>query len=335
MKKIIYSILIVFVTGLVSCKKFLQEENLSGITDENFYSNAAGYEALVNSCYASLRGIYDLNPSLFEYGTDLTTRGEIEPVSGTVGDLVIRATGLNEYKTLAPDNSAVSTFFSASYVGIQRCNTGINRAGKVADLSETIRAKRIAELRFIRAYYYYLLVENFGKVPIVKDEINSVITHIPPNTEQEVFEFMVAELNLAIPNLDLTTTSFGRVTQGAAKHLLSLIHLTRGYRTYGSSADFTKAAQLAEEVISSGAYNMLPNFADVFSSTNQKNKEIIFSVQYDPTSLRDKQWGNGQNILFGWRIFGRKDFLMEQNQFITGVFQILCRHSIYTLYSTL
>src|ERR1043165_3232408 len=120
MKKI-YWILIAFVAmETASCKKFLKEENISGITAENYYTNAAGYESLVNSCYASIRSIYSINPSLFEYGTDITTRGEIEPVSGSVGDLVIRATALNEYKTLAADNSAVNTFFTACYSGIQR-----------------------------------------------------------------------------------------------------------------------------------------------------------------------------------------------------------------------
>ena len=100
MKKILFIVTIILGAGITSCKKFLKEENISGITAENYYNNAAGYESLVNSCYASLRDIYDINPWLFEYGTDITTRGEIEAVSGTVGTLVIRATGFNEYKTL-------------------------------------------------------------------------------------------------------------------------------------------------------------------------------------------------------------------------------------------
>ena len=82
MKKTLYILIIIVLTGLFSCKKFLKEENLSGLTSENYYVDATGFEALVNSCYASLKNIYNINPSLLEWGTDLTTRGEVELVSG-------------------------------------------------------------------------------------------------------------------------------------------------------------------------------------------------------------------------------------------------------------
>jgi starch-binding outer membrane protein, SusD/RagB family len=335
MKKIFFILTIALATGTISCKKYLEEENLSGITDENFYNNAAGYESLVNSCYASLRGIYDINPSLLEWGTDIITRGEIEAVSGTLGDREVRAIQLNEYKTLSSDNSAVNDFFAAAYSGIQRCNTAINKAGSIPDLSESVRNKRIAEVRFIRAYYYYMLVENFGGISIVKEEFNTPVTHFEPNSEQEVYDFMIEELNAALPNVDVTTSEFGRVTQGAVKHLLSLIYLTKGYKQFGSSADFTKSAQLAEEVISSGGYTLLPSFADVFNPSNQKNKEIIFSVQYDPASLRDKTWGNGQNILFGWRIFREKGFFEgTEPTYNRRISDFMPSQFLYTLYNT-
>ena len=335
MKNIFWILTIIITTGAVSCKKFLQEENISGITAENYYTNVAGYESLVNSCYASLRSIYDINPSLFEYGTDITTRGEIEPVSGTVGDLVIRATGLNEYKTLAADNSAVSNLFSSCYSGIQRCNTAVNRAGNIPGLSESLRNRRVGEVRFIRAYYYYLLVENFGNISIVTDEINIPITHFDPNTEKDIYDFIINELNDAVNGVDATTADFGRVTKGAIKHLLSLVYLTRGYKSIGTSADFTKAAQLAEEVISSGAYNLLPNFADVFSPTNQKNKEIIFSVQYDVASLRPPTGsGNGQSILFGWRVWREPGFLEEAPVYNRRQSDFMPTQFLYTLYNT-
>lgn len=335
MKKTVCILTIAFATGLVSCKKFLKEENVSGITAENYYTNITGYESLVNSCYASLRSIYSINPSLFEYGTDITTRGEIEPVSGTVGDLVIRATGLNEYKTLATDNSAVSTFFSACYSGIQRCNTAVNRAAGIPDLSESLRSKRLGEVRFIRAYYYYLLVENFGGISLVKDEINAPVTHFTPNSEQEVYDFIIEDLNAAVNSLDATGTDFGRAYKGTAQHLLSLVYLTRGYKKFGTTADFTKAAQLAEEVISSGAYTLLPSFASVFDPANQKSKEIIFSVQYDAASLIPPTGvGNGQNILFGWRLFREPGFTQEAANYNRRVSDFMPTQFLYTLYNT-
>ncbi|MBD1423269.1 RagB/SusD family nutrient uptake outer membrane protein [Sphingobacterium chuzhouense] len=336
MKKIFCYIAIGLLTGsITSCSKFLEENNLSGITAENFYTDVAGYESLVRSCYASLRSIYDINPTLFEYGTDIMTRGEIEPVSGTVGDLVIRATALNEYKTLTADNSAVDRFFKSAYSGIQRCNTAINRANDIPDLSNELRDRRLAEVRFIRAYYYYLLVENFGNVPIVEEEINTAITHFEPKSEQEVYQFIVSDLEHSVAGADITTSDFGRVTRDASKHLLSLIYLTRGYKAFGTATDFTKAAELAEEIIGAGVYTLQPTFSAVFDPENQQNKEVLFSVQYDPSSLKPSLGtGNGQNVLFGWRQWREAGFHEETEIYNRRLSDFMPTQFLYTLYDT-
>lgn len=335
MKKTIYIAMLTAAMGLSSCQDFLTEENLSGVTSENFYTDAAGFEKLINSCYSSMRDVYETDPKLFCWGTDIITRGEIEPVSGTVGDRVVRATQLNEYRTLSSDNSAVSELFSKLYAGIQRCNTAINKASGIPGLNEATRNKRVGEVRFIRAYYYYLLAENFGGVPIVKEEINTPVTHFVPNSEQEVYDFMIEDLNASVTSVDAATVEFGRVTQGAVKHLLSLVHLTRGYKAFGGSADFTKAAQYAEEVIAAGNYKLVPAFADVFKSTNQQNSEIIFSIQFDPTSLKDKIIGHGQNLFFGWRIFREPGFYDGEYQtYSRRTSDFMPTQFLYTLFNT-
>jgi hypothetical protein len=335
MKKIFYILIIAATTGLASCQEFLTEENISGVTSENFYVDAAGYEKLVNSCYSSLRTIYKTDPKLFEWGTDITTRGEIESVSGTVGDRIVRATQLNEYKTLSSDNSGVEETFTSLYAGIQRCNTAINKANSIPGLAENVRNQRVAEVQFIRAYFYYLLVENFGGIPIVKEEINTPVTHFVPNSEQEVYAFMIEDLNASLGNAPATTAEFGRVTQGAVKHLLSLVHLTRGYKSFAASEDFAKAAQYAEEVITGGNYSLLSSFADVFKSTNQKNSEIIFSIQFDPASLENKVVGHGQNLFFGWRVFREPGFYDgEYATYSRRTSDFMPTQFLYSLYNT-
>ena len=336
MKKILYPLILALCAGSVSsCNKFLEEKNIAGITAENYYKDAAGFESLVRSCYGSLRSIYDINPSLFEYGTDIMTRGEIEAVSGTVGDLVIRATGLNEYKTLASNNSAVDKLFASAFAGIQRCNTAINKASGIPDLTDAMRNKRLAEVRFIRAYYYYLLVENYGNVPIVEEEINTAITHFDPKSEAEVYNFIIADLQQSIQSADITASEFGRVTRDAAKHLLALVYLTKGYKSFGSNEDFTASAKLAEEVIGAGTYTLLPTFAAVFDPKNQQNKEILFSVQYDKTSLKPSLGtGNGQNVLFGWRVWREPGFFEETTVYNRRLSDFMPTQFLYTLFDT-
>src|SRR5690606_40630165 len=92
----------------------------------------------------------------------------------------------------------IDRFFKAAYSGIQRCNTAINRVDDIPDLSGELQDRRLAEVRFIRAYYYYLLVENFGNVPIVEEEINTAITHFEPRSEEDVYNFMIADLQQSI-----------------------------------------------------------------------------------------------------------------------------------------
>lgn len=333
MKKNLIIILVMIFAGITSCKKFLTEENLSGITAENYYTNAAGYESLINSCYASLRAIYSPNPSLFEWGTDISTRGEIELVSGQANE--VPAIQLNEYRALTSDNVPIDTFFAVAYRGIQRCNTAINRADGIPDLAENIKSRRLAEVRFIRAYFYYLLVENFGNVPIVQEEINSPVTHFAPNTEQEVYDFMISELNAVLPGLEANpaSTEPGRVTKGAAQHLLALLYLTRGYKSFGGNPDFEQAARLTEELINSSYYALLPSFVEVFQPGNELNREIIFAVQYGTQPGFN---GNGQNILFGWRYWREKGFdevtgLKDYNRRISN---FMPTQFLYMLYNT-
>ncbi|MEJ6979459.1 RagB/SusD family nutrient uptake outer membrane protein [Pedobacter sp. P351] len=338
MKKIFLILTIFLSTGITSCKKFLEEENPSGLTDATFYVDEAGFERLVSSCYSVLRDIYDGEPHLFEYGTDVSTRGEVETVSGVADNLPTRIQ-LNEYKELAATNSAVTNLFNDLYLGIQRCNIAINRADAIP-MAESTKNKRLGEVRFLRAYYYYLLVENFGGTPIVQEEFTAPVTQFTPNTEQEVYSFIVSELNASLTELTGVTkanTQFGRVTPGAVKHLLSLIHLTRGYKTFGTSDDFTKSAQLAEEVIASN-YVLLPSFADVFKMSNEKNDEIILSVQFDLTSLSTRNGapvGHGQNILFGWLLvrelgFSQTDIATYNRRTST----VMPTQYLYSLYNT-
>lgn len=336
MKQFIYTtVLFILISGSFSCKKFLEEENISGITGDNFYGDVNGYEKLINSCYSAMRDIYSGDPWLFSWGTDIFTRGEVESTSGAAAQSIQRASQLNEYKTLSADNPYVTEVFTDLYIGIQRCNTAINKADIIPGLADNLKFKRVAEIRFIRAYFYYLLVENFGGVSIVKEEISTPVTHFERNSEQEVYTFIIEELNAALPGLEPTTAEFGRVSQTAVKQLLTLAHLTRGYKSFAEDTDFGKAAQYAEEIIGGGHHNLLSSFADVFKADNQKNNEIIFSIQYDASSLTDKTIGNGQNAIFGWRIFYEAGFYEGETAIYNKrISDFMPTQFLYKLYNT-
>ena len=338
MKKIfLYAAVCSMMVGIAtSCDEFLKEENLSNINSDEYFSDATGYESLVSAAYASLRSIWQHEPWLFCLGVDIYTRGESELVSGSYGNRDVMSSELNEYATLDAENSYVSAFYTNVYYGIQVCNTAIAKGTGVTGMNANTLSQRIAEVRFLRAYYYYLLVEQFGDVAIVTDEIRTAVTDFPRQPEQEVYAFIVQELNEVVNVLPVRQSNYGRITQGAAKHLLSLVYLTRGYKSYGQSSDFSTAASLADEVIGSGTYRLLDTFAEVFTPGNEENDEIIFSVQYDPTSLGSQYGGNGQQSLFGFELWNKVSGGFENGNLTHGwkKNQFMCTQFLYSLYDT-
>ena len=286
--------------GLSSCNGYLDEENLSNVNADEYFQKSEGFESLVNGAYASLRSIWANEPWLFNLGVDIYTRGESYDIGGSYENRDVYSSELNEYGTLDAQNSFVGNFYQNVYYGIQVCNTAINKAGSVSGLSESTVSQRLAEARFLRAYYYYLLTEQFGDVALVTEEINKPQTDFSRTPEKEVYDFIISELNDAIKMLPASQENFGRATQGAAKHLLGLVYLTRGYKTYGQPSDFNQAATLFDEVINSGRYQLQPTYADVYDPDNQTNNEVIFSVQYDTKSFGGQHGGNNQRYLYGF-----------------------------------
>lgn len=337
MKKINYYILgACFSLGLTSCSDFLDEENLSNVNSDEYFAQKEGYENLVNASYATLRTMWKNELWLFNLGVDIYTRGESELISGSYGNRDVYSSELNEYATLDAQNSYVSDFYSHAYYGIQVINSAINKSKSVNGMSENDVKKRVAEVRFLRAYYYYLLVEQFGDVAIVTEEINTPITEFVRTPEKDVYDFILSELDEVVNVLPASQEEYGRITQGAAKHLMALVHLTRGYKGFGEANDFTRAAALADEVINSGQYQLLPSFDEVFASGNEKNKEIIFSVQYDGSSLGSQYGGNGQQNLYGFELWTKVVSGFEQSNLTYGwkKNQFMPTQFLYSLYDT-
>lgn len=298
-------ILISLLAGFtLSCQDFLQEENKSNITAETYFVTKDGYEALVNASYSSLRSVWGTDdPWLFCLGVDIYTRGNSVLIGGSYDNRDVFSRELNEYGSLDAQNTFVADFYTRTYYAIQSCNTAIARADNATGLTDARKAQLVAEVKFLRAYYYYLLAEQFGDVPLVTDEITSAVTHFDRTPEVDVYKFIVKELEACVDKLPATPEQFGRATKGAANNLLALVHLTRGYKSYAESNDFALAASLADGVINSGNYSLLSSFSDVFKEGNENNKEIIFSIQYDLATLGPNTSGNGQAILFGWELW--------------------------------
>jgi len=296
-KSTIYTVLLGFT--LSSCSGFLEEENLGNTTAENYYGSQAGYEGLINAAYATLRDVYQPTPYIFCAGTDLFFSAHTEvPL------------GLASYQTLTPGNSQVEYLFQKLYQSIQITNMALEYANETEPFTEL--GTRIAELKTLRAYYYFLLVQNFGDVTLVTDLVKEPIVTFDRDPASEVYEFIINELNAAIAVLPDSQSDFGRVTKRVAQHILAKVYLTRGYDTEngGTAADFAEAANLADAAIDGQGLNL--SFEELFAYQNDNNEEVLWSIQYADGSTRNSPAHNW-DYAWGPLVQGSDDGVNKKN----------------------
>lgn len=263
------------IIGGSSCKKYIDEYNPSGRTAETYFNTKSGFEDLAKSNYPNLRPITSSFNGLYYLGTDIFT-------TYTVGDV---SNPLNNYTTsLNSSIGDVNGFWTQLYAAINVANSTLYWATQVKDLDNATLNIRIGEAKALRAYYYYLLAETFGDVPLKLERTTEAVLAYDRTPEKDVYDQIIKDLNDAVGVLPATTPDFGRITKGCAQHLLAKVYLTRGYKPYGAGvADFQQAATLAEAVIASTSYALKTKFADLFDPTItnfQVNPEVILSAQW-------------------------------------------------------
>lgn len=129
-------------------------------------------------------------------------------------------------------------------------------------------------MKFIRALLYFNLVQLYGDVPLVTQETENPNTYFGQGRtpSAQVYDQIKKDLTEASTTLPETTTQPGKVVKTAAQILLAKVQLTQ--------KNYAEARTLLQAVVASGRHALLPNPADVFSITNENNKEIIFAVQF-------------------------------------------------------
>jgi starch-binding outer membrane protein, SusD/RagB family len=272
--KIIISMLILAGSALLlgSCKKKLEEYNPSGLTASTVYTKATGFETLVNAAYSYSRFWYGKEEgySVTEMGTDIWTNG--------TGDVYPQ---LSTYNNLQGSNtSALDLLWSNTYAAINLCNQGISSIGGVSDYSATQRTTREAELRFLRAFYNWHLVETWGGVHFTTQPTSGVVTTANKTSVDTFYNQIFSDLQFAVNNLPVTTTDYGRATKPVAKAFLARMYLTRGMNA--------EAIAMSNDVIKNYGYSLLPKYSDLWNMGNLKNKEVIWAIDYSANlSLND------------------------------------------------
>lgn len=272
----------------LSCQDALQEDVISQIGND-YLNTAKGLEDGVNAAYTSLRVWYgtERGNNFSEFGTDIYT-------NGADGSWKFMNTYTNQFDS---QNGHVRELWDELYRGINTCNAVIERSANVTGVSEAIKKQRVAEVKFIRAHHYFLLVQLFGPVDLQLQENkvpNKVVTRAPVAA---VYDAIINDLQTAIPDLEAVKASnqYGRATRPAAQHLLAKVFITRATSEAGQAGDYASAEPLLKSVINDYGFILLPNYAQIHQFGNERNDEIVFAIQYTRDPLTNQQANTAAN----------------------------------------
>ncbi|HDZ13945.1 MAG TPA: RagB/SusD family nutrient uptake outer membrane protein, partial [Pricia sp.] len=298
MKYINHRIIVVLITAglfITGCDNYLDEENKSSITIETASSDPGTFNQLVASVYersreTTTRYTPDMYYLLEDLGTDIITRpGAIQGTDD-----------LNDYVNLNSFNYPISVYWSNQYSIISAANSVIDNADIIEGLSEAEKSAGVGEVKFFRAWSYFRLVENYGGVPIVLNEVTSSETNYPRATEEEVYAQIIIDLQDALAAVNESSSEYGRVSKDAVRHLTSKVLLTKAYKPFGSSEDFADAATLAETVIAN--HPLVSSFSSLVDINNQRNPEVIFSYLFGNNSV-SRGWGNSRHMKYKFSFY--------------------------------
>lgn len=276
MKKILYSVALAAccMGTMTSCSDFLDASNKSNVTAKQSFATKEGLNNLVNDAYQHLQNVYaaPLFTSCFSAGTDMyaDARNKMNEA-------------LNTYETLTPENTDIKNLYTYLYSGIRAANS-VSYYAQTAQVDEKTKGQLVGEARVLAAYEYYLLVNNFGGVPIMKDFLTTADTGYPKSSAADVYAYIISELEDVISKNVLqastATKGGGRISQETAKAILAKTYLSAAW-DLNKQEYFSKAAALADEVIA--GRRLTTPFAKLWKAdgSGDDNEEFLWDVEYD------------------------------------------------------
>jgi hypothetical protein len=289
---IIYLSCICLVAFLSSCNEFLEVESKSQVSDNTLWNTSGNADLFLNNVYAGLPGPFTTDDP-GENWTDNSMASRVGPTSRNL-------MALSQY---APNNSPSQW---GHYSNIRRANLFIERV-QASSLPDDWKKQRLAEARFLRAYYYMILWMYHGGVPIITDVLNMSeqgdAIFRPRNTAEETFKFISDECAAIAADLPVKSEG-GRATKGSAltlKGWVELVWASPIYNTENSTERWQTAANTNQQVIDLGAYSLFPDYNTLHFEENNYNSEVIFDKPY----LGGTGLGGSREGLQGpWRVGG-------------------------------
>lgn len=315
MKKFFIPIIALCLTfSLTGCDDYLDYKPTAVIDEDKAFQDPEG---MVTSAYAMLGDCWYTYPfNLWPYG-DLASDDCLKGGSGTTDTDYHQ---VEVFSTLTPTLGHLDELWYHLYCAISRCNRAIlslNEYGN-SKLGEATTKQRLAEVKFLRAHFYYKLFTVFNKIPWIDEEVykngtqeqtsNDALTH------EQLWDKIIGDFQYAYDNLpEQTTDGGGRANKVAAAAYLAKCYLDRawgdGYEettgvNFINKDYMQKVVDYTDVVVRSSKYGYLEDYGDIFLPDYNNSKESIFSIQAsdykdDHTTFGRANWSNTLNGTWG------------------------------------
>ena len=314
------------VFSFFGCKDYLTEIEPGTTLLEDFYTSTAAAVQNVTGCYVPLMWEFN-NTYLSEWFIGDIASDDALKGGGSTTDMA-DAYDIENWRT-TDQNTLLLDFYRAQFQGIGRCNLALEYIEKMEigideDFTPGMKNRLLGEIHYLRAYYYFRLMRIFAGVPMPLKVLRaSEDWGMPRASVDELCKQIIADLEFANANLWVKSkypaADLGRATKGAAQAMLMKVNLYMAssyWQTYNlskSAADCYKDAKAwGDSIITSGEYDLCPNYEDNFTVAGENGIESVFEIQYAEVAWGD--YGEG----FGFTAGSFTQILMRSRNSLIG-----------------
>lgn len=269
---------VVAISTLDSCTD-LDQDVYSAVAEDNFWQTEQEIQSGIAPGYESLTRLFTYRFVNLQSTSDefiLPTRGGDFYEGGVYRDLWKHDWDEN--------NDYINISWDDIYEGIGRINLSLSIIDDFEEKSEEVKRAE-AEIEVLRDYYYFLLIDNFGNVPLVTD-FNTPVDSVENSSREEVFDYVVKNIKENLPKLSESTglDTYGKINKWSGLFILAKLYLNA--EVYAGDPRWEEAMAMTDSIIESGQYSLNNNYFDNFSAEGGKDSpENIFAIPFDEENI--------------------------------------------------
>lgn len=310
MKKILYSVLTVLaLVGTTSCSDFLDDQKPQGVLDSDMVKDPSNVDNLVISAYAVFTTAEDINSSFSMWNFDVRSDDAYKGGNGTSDGDVFHQLEIEQ--GVLTTNWNINDMWVRLYNCISRVNSAISVLETTSD-SYQLKAQRLGEMKFLRAYAHFLLKRLYKNIPFIMDaNLKQEDYNTLSNTEfnnDEGWQQIINDVEYAYSVLPVKQTDKGRPSKAAAAAFLTKVYLYKAYRQDDAASnqvtsinreDLLKVIEYSNpDIYNAGGFDLEPDFHNNFRPETQYENgvESIWAMQYsinDGTKYGNLNWSYG------------------------------------------